>query len=122
MYLPVNRHARHQAVKVGAACPAVVPPLALGRWRAGAHLEAVAVALHHRLHPGFPCPALLLRMKVLASGTSTWLKAGLGLLTVRAHSQAITVSCWPGCRPARPAFFRFSSFFGQFPAWNGHCS
>ncbi len=34
-------------------------------------------------------------MKVEASGTSTCAKAGLGLFTVRAQSQAITVSDWP---------------------------
>ena len=37
-------------------------------------------------------PALVESMKVEASGTSTWAKAGLGLFTVRAHSHAITVS------------------------------
>ncbi len=37
-------------------------------------------------------------MKVEASGTSTSAKAGFGLLTVRAQSQAITVSF-------RPAYF-----------------
>jgi hypothetical protein len=71
----------------------LVPAFALSRRRAGAHLKAVAVALHHRRAPRLSLPALLLRMKVLTSGTSTWLKAGLGLLTVRAHSQAMTVSC-----------------------------
>jgi hypothetical protein len=40
-------------------------------------------------------PALVESMKVEASGTSTLAKAGLGLLTVRAHSQAMTVSFRP---------------------------
>jgi hypothetical protein len=34
-------------------------------------------------------------MKVEASGTSPLAKAGFGLLTVRAQSQAMTVSFWP---------------------------
>jgi hypothetical protein len=34
-------------------------------------------------------------MKVEARGTSTSAKAGFGLFTVRAQSQAITVSFWP---------------------------
>src|SRR5664279_3502511 len=37
-------------------------------------------------------PALLARIKVDASGTSTCENAGFGLLTVRAQSQAITVA------------------------------
>ena len=40
-------------------------------------------------------PALVESMKVETSGTSTCAKAGFGLFTVRAHSQAITVSFWP---------------------------
>ena len=40
-------------------------------------------------------PALVESMKVEASGTSTCAKAGFGLFTVRAQSQAITVSFWP---------------------------
>ena len=33
--------------------------------------------------------------KVLTRGTSAWAKAGLGLFTVRAQSQAMTVSSFP---------------------------
>ena len=40
-------------------------------------------------------PFLLESMNVEASGTSTVAKAGLGLFTVRAQSQAITVSFRP---------------------------
>lgn len=40
-------------------------------------------------------PDLLLRMKVETNGTSTWLNAGFGLFTVRAHSHAMTVSDCP---------------------------
>jgi len=44
-------------------------------------------------------------MKVEASGTSTCAKAGFGLFTVRAQSQAITVSFRPrsGCKSLRPS-------------------
>ena len=54
-------------------------------------------------------------MKVEASGTSTWAKAGLGLFTVRAHSHAITVSFWPsyGFRSGRSfTISRVISIFG----------
>jgi hypothetical protein len=40
-------------------------------------------------------PALVESIKVEASGTSTFAKAGFGLFTVRAQSQAITVSFCP---------------------------
>src|ERR1039458_8935205 len=48
-------------------------------------------------------PSLLERIKDEASGTSTWENAGLGLLTVRAQSQAMTVSFLPtsGLRSGR---------------------
>ena len=36
-----------------------------------------------------------LATQTLTSGTYEFAKAGLGLFTVRAHSQAITVSFWP---------------------------
>ena len=39
--------------------------------------------------------ALVESVKVDASGTATLAKAGLGLFTVRAHNQAMTVSCCP---------------------------
>jgi hypothetical protein len=40
-------------------------------------------------------PALVESMKVEANGTSTCEKAGFGLFTVRAQSQAMTVSSCP---------------------------
>lgn len=48
-------------------------------------------------------PALVGSREVEASGTSTCANAGLGLLTVRAHSYAITVNFWPtwGSRSGR---------------------
>src|SRR5690606_18356527 len=59
-------------------------------------------------------PTLLERMKDDTNGTSTWLKAGFGLLTVRAQSQAMTVSFCPisGLRAWR--FFAISSVISNF--------
>ena len=50
-------------------------------------------------------PSLVESMKVDTSGTSTSENAGLGLLTVRAQSQAMTVRFWPryGFRSGRSA-------------------
>ena len=60
-------------------------------------------------------PALVESMKVEASGTSTCAKAGFGLFTVRAQSQAITVSFCPtyGFRSGRSfAISAVTSTFG----------
>src|SRR5262249_46596215 len=49
-------------------------------------------------------PAMGVRRKLLTSGTSTLANAGFGLLTVRAHSHATTMSFCPtyGLRSERP--------------------
>ena len=57
--------------------------------------EAVAAVLDHRLRRRLPFPFLVESKKVDARGTSTSAKAGLGLFTVRAQSQAMTVSLRP---------------------------
>jgi hypothetical protein len=48
----LDRHPRHQAAEVGAPRQ-LCALLRAGRRRAGAHLEVVAIALHHRVHPAF---------------------------------------------------------------------
>ncbi len=57
-------------------------------------------------------PGLVDSMKVEPSGTSTIAKAGLGLFTVRAQSQAITVSLLPRYGSQVRAIFRH--LFGYF--------
>ena len=73
-----------------------VPALARRRIRRSADLHREPVPASSITGSTYASlPFLVESMKVDASGTSTSAKAGLGLFTVRAHSQAITVSLRP---------------------------
>ncbi len=82
----------------GGGPPPSLPPLGgesdslprRGRAGEGAGAPWVSVSITGSTHASLP--GFVESMNVEASGTSTWANAGLGLFTVRAQSQAMTVS------------------------------
>ena len=67
-----------------------VPSASVGR-RTLRHFEAHRFAFYNRLRPALAAFLLAQRERTLASGTGAF-TVGLGLMTVRAQSQATTVS------------------------------
>ena len=95
--IAVHRRSRHQAPEIRPACELRPRLRRLGILQAFPPSPRTGnyAILDHRLDVRLLARFLVESMKVEASGTSTFAKAGFGLFTVRAHSQAITVSFLP---------------------------